>query len=91
MTTWRSNPRDNEAFSWLVAALHSVRMSPVPRELKAELVAVAARPSGWTPASANRVLVAARTWQVQLPRDAAARLANISASRQAQPGRIVPE
>lgn len=90
MTAWRADRRDNEAFSWLVAAFHSAQLSPVPKELKVELATVATRPRGWTPASADRVLGAARAWKVQLPRDAAARLAQISAARQTTRGRAVP-
>lgn len=89
MTTWRSNPRSNEAFSWLVAALHSTQLSPVPQEVKVELITVAARPSGWTPAAADRIVGAARAWKVPLPKDAAARLTRMAASRRTKRGQVL--
>ncbi len=82
MTMWRTKGGTNEAFSWLVSALHTAKLSQPPPELKAQMRVVAARPGSWTPAAADRLLGVAKIWKVVLPPEAAKRLAGIAARRQ---------
>ncbi len=80
--TWRADAASVDDFTFMLATLAKEKVPAPPEELRRELVAVASRPSGWTPNAANRLLAAARAFRLELPEGHYSRLKRIAAGPQ---------